>query len=301
MFNATKGFCAIALLIAGVTIGPSAVASSTVYEISNRHQKLYLAGTLHLLREQDFPLPKEFDAAYQQAQKIYFETDLQKTRSAEFGQRLAQSMLLPNQKTLKDVLHPDIWKKLQAWSQNNQFPLEQAATYNPVMLSILMLLNEMKKLGVGEGVDSYYDQIARKDNKYIGELENADDVIDYMKIFTQEDPNKIINSSLDDMINLPADLDSLIEEWKIGDLDALDKEMAEKMRRETPQGYRTLVINRNKKWLPQIKAMLKTPEIEMVMVGSLHLSGEDGLLKMLEKNGYSVNVYSVKARQLNSQ
>src|SRR4051812_16193475 len=119
MFKAIKIFCTTALLLVGLVAGSHAIASSTVYEISNGQQKLYLAGTLHLLREQDFPLPKEFDAAYVQAQKIYFETDLEKTRSAEFGKRLTQSMLLPNQKTLEDILRPEVWKKLQTWSLNN--------------------------------------------------------------------------------------------------------------------------------------------------------------------------------------
>jgi hypothetical protein len=74
----------------------------------------------------------------------------------------------------------------------------------------------------------------------------------------------------------------------------LDKEMGQKMKAETPNAYQALVVDRNKKWLPQVMEMFKTPEVEMVLVGSLHLSGSDGLLAQLKKSGYQVKPYKIK-------
>ncbi len=263
-------------------------AASTVYEVSKGKQKLYLAGTIHLLRNQDLPPPAEFDFAYQQAQRIFFEADLQKAKAPEFGQRFAQAMLLPNNATLKDVLNAENWAALQEYSTKSRYPLSQTMMFNPAMVSILITLTESKKLGVGEGVDAYYDKTARTDNKVIGELESLDDLLGYMKKFAQEDPNKIIKSILKDIDSMPTDLEKMIASWKAGDLDALDNAFSERMRKETPAVYQALIVERNQKWLPQIEAMLKTPEVEMVLVGSLHLSGRDGLLVKLSKAGYKV-------------
>lgn len=273
---------------------PSLFAASTVYEVSKGKQKLYLAGTIHLLRSQDLPPPAEFDAAYQQAQKIYFETDIQKAKTPEFGQRFAQAMILPNNSTLKDVLNAENWAALQAYAEKNQYPLSQTMMFNAAMASILITLHESKKLNVGEGVDAFYEKAARTDNKAVGELESLDDVLVYMKKFAQEDPNKMIKSTLEDVATMPSDLGKMIASWKAGDLDALDKTFNERMRKETPDVYQSLIIDRNQKWFPQIEAMLKTPETEMILVGSLHLSGKDGLLAQLKKSGYKVKPYQIE-------
>jgi uncharacterized protein YbaP (TraB family) len=40
--------------------------------------------------------------------------------------------------------------------------------------------------------------------------------------------------------------------------------------------------------MPQIEKMLTTAEIELILVGALHLAGQEGLLNQLEKKGYGV-------------
>lgn len=281
-------------VITGLMFSHSLLADSAVYEITKGKNKIYLAGTIHMLRAQDFPQPAEFDAAYSASQKIFFETDLQKAKEPEFGQRFAQAMMLPNNGTLKDVLDADTWAALQAFSAKSQYPLSQTMMFNPAMTSILISMTEAKKFGAGDGIDAYYDKVARADNKTIGELESADDVIAYMKLFTQEDPNKVINSTLKDAENSQSYFESMIASWKTGDLDALDKEMGQKMKADTPNAYQALVVDRNKKWLPQIEQMFKTPEVEMVLVGALHLSGSEGLLAQLKESGYQVKPYKIK-------
>lgn len=282
------------IVLTGLIFSHSSLADSAVYEITKGKNKIYLAGTIHMLREQDFPQPPEFDAAYNASQIIFFETDLQKAKEPAFGQRFSQAMLLPNNTTLRDVLDTDAWAALQAFSTKSQYPLSQTMMFNPAMTSILISMTEAKKFGAGEGIDAYYDKAARADKKNIGELESADDAIAYMKLFAQEDPNKIINSTLKDAENLQSQFEVMIASWKRGDLDALDKEMGQKMKEETPNAYKALVIDRNKKWLPQLEHMFKTPEVEMVLVGSLHLSGSDGLLAQLKKAGYQVKPYKIK-------
>jgi len=284
----------ILVVLTGLMFSQSLLADSAVYEIAKGKHKIYLAGTIHLLRAQDFPQPAEFDAAYQASQTIFFEADLQKTQTPEFSQRFAQAMMLPNNTTLKDVLNADTWAALQAFAEKSQYPLSQTMMFNPAMTSIIITMTEAKKFGVGDGVDTYYDKRARADGKTIGELESGDEVIAYMKSFAQEDPNKIINSTLKDMDNLQSYFESMVESWKAGDLDSLDKEMGQKMKADVPNAYQVLMVDRNKKWLPKIEQMFKTPEVEMVLVGSLHLAGSDGLLVQLKKSGYQVTPYKIK-------
>lgn len=284
----------LSLLLAGLFLSSGVLADSAVYEVTKGKQKLFLAGTIHVLRPQDFPLPAEFDAAYRQAQVIVFETDLHKVQTPEFGQRFAQAMLLPDNKTLKDVLAPDVWANLQQYATQNQYPLSQTMMYNPAMMSIMISMGELKKLGVGEGADFFYDKAARADQKAIKGLESEDDVLAYMKVFAAADGNDIIRSTLKDTKEMGGMMETLIGQWRQGDLKSLDKNLGEKMRSETADVYQALVVERNRKWQPQIESMLTTPEVEMVLVGTLHLSGKDGLIEQLKRAGYKVKPASVR-------
>ena len=48
------------------------------------------------------------------------------------------------------------------------------------------------------------------------------------------------------------------------------------------------MVERNNAWMPQIEALLTTEEVEFVLVGALHLVGDDGLLAQLSAKGYRV-------------
>lgn len=47
------------------------------------------------------------------------------------------------------------------------------------------------------------------------------------------------------------------------------------------------MVRRNMNWLPAIKTMLETPEVEFILVGTAHLAGDDGLLTLLNAGGYA--------------
>ena len=75
--------------------------------------------------------------------------------------------------------------------------------------------------------------------------------------------------------------------WRAGDVDRLDAEMRAEMARETPETYRLLNVDRNDAWLPQIERRLAESKSDdtLVVVGSLHLLGDDGLVEKLRARG----------------
>ena len=61
------------------------------------------------------------------------------------------------------------------------------------------------------------------------------------------------------------------------------------MREKTPQTYRMVNVERNDAWVPQIGKMLDAKKGDtMVVVGALHLLGEDGVVEKLRGKGYKV-------------
>jgi uncharacterized protein YbaP (TraB family) len=55
-----------------------------------------------------------------------------------------------------------------------------------------------------------------------------------------------------------------------------------------PAAYQSLIVERNRNWMPQIDSCFAKPQPCLVVVGAAHLVGRDGLLTMLRRKGYRV-------------
>lgn len=282
---------AITLLL---TVFP-AFAGTSLYEISKGGQKIYLGGTIHVLRNSDYPLPAEFEQAYEKAQILVLETDLEKSNSPEFGQQLAQAFMYPNGKNLVQDLRPKLWQALQAYADKNQFPLDQMGRFKAVFVSLTMAITEMQKrgYGLGQGVDTYFFQKAVRAQKPVQELESTAEILAQMKTLTSLDANQVIESALHDVKKMDQALGAALAYWRAGELEKLDRELAADMRRETPEVYQRLLVDRNQAWLPKIEKLFATPDIELVLVGALHLPANEGLLAQLRARGYQVKPYQL--------
>ncbi len=78
--------------------------------------------------------------------------------------------------------------------------------------------------------------------------------------------------------------------WRAGDVDKLDREMRVEMAKDTPETYRLLNVARNDAWMPAVEKRLTESKKDdtLVVVGTLHLLGEDGLVEKLRAKGYTV-------------
>ena len=278
-----------------VFISISASAETSLYEITKGDQKIYLGGTIHVLRTSDYPLPPEFEQAYENAKILVLETDMKKASSPEFGQQMAQAFRYSDGKNLSQDLQPKLWQELQAFADERQFPLGQISTYKAMFVSLTLSVAEMQRkgFGVGQGVDSYFYQKAILSSKATQELETTDEVLVQLQSLADMDANLVIKGTLRDLHKMDSVLEKALVYWRAGDLDKLDKEMAADMRKETPEVYQQLLVARNQAWLPKIEQMFSSPEVELVLVGSLHLSSKDGLLAQLKKRGYKIKPYQL--------
>jgi uncharacterized protein YbaP (TraB family) len=285
-------------LIAGLSVLFSvfANAETSLYEITKGAQKIYLGGTIHLLRSSDYPLPAEFEQAYESAKILVLETDMNKASSPEFGQQMAQAFRYSDGKNLSQDLQPALWKELQAFADERQFPLDQMSMFKAMFVSLSLSVVEMQRkgFGVAQGVDTYFYQKAILSGKATQELETTNEVLAQLESLADMDANLAIKSTLRDLHKIDGVLNNAVGYWRAGELEKLDKEMAADMRKETPFIYQQLLVARNQAWLPKIEKMFSSPEVELVLVGSLHLSSKDGLLAQLKQRGYAIKPFQSK-------
>lgn len=276
-----------------LAVQTTALAESSVWQIKEAkgsgENTLYIAGTLHLLRAEDFPLPEEFEDAYKKAENLVFEADLSAFEDPDVQTKMYQMVTWDDGSVLADHVKPETLKRFDALLNSYGIPMLMVENYKPGFAAITVALLEMQKLGVGEeGVDAFYHNKARQDGLAIDALETVEQQISFIANMGIENPDEFLNYSMDDMEGLGELLDNMTQAWRAGDMSALAAHMTEQMRDLYPEVYRALLTERNLAWLPKIEAMMQDPDVEMILVGAGHLAGEGSVLDLLEKAGYLV-------------
>jgi uncharacterized protein YbaP (TraB family) len=289
----------VGILIALYLCLPSkALAATSLFVVTRSDlpgQSLLLGGSIHLLRQTDFPLPEEFTAALSQANQLVLESDVSLEQQTQLGARMLSQSQLEAGKTLPDLLSPAVWQRLSAYCQKTQLPLEQLQQSKPFFLSMMLTVAHLQRLGFVPGVDYYLDEQARKLGKPVGQLESAEEILAMMKAVDSLKPDDIIKSTLDDMDRIEPMLAGVLKAWREGDLGVIQKEMVAPMQEQMPLLYKLVLVERNQRWLPQIERLFKSPGVELVVVGSAHLTGPDGLISQLIARGYRVSAWTAPA------
>ncbi len=266
-----------------------AFASSPVWLVESAQNHLFLAGTIHVLRASDQPLPAAFETAYEQSQMLAFETDIGEIQSPAFQQQLVRAVTLDQHQTLQDLLTPETRKRLHTYFLKNNINLEQFSRFKPSMIAITLTLMELKKLGAGShGVDQYYFDRAKDDQKKILALESPQQQIDFLAHMGEGQEDLMIQQTLKDIDSLSSQFPEMISSWRKGDSKQLESLFVEPMQKEFDAVYQQLLVQRNAAWIPQIINYLKTSETEMVLIGAAHLVGSDGLITQLKQAGYKI-------------
>lgn len=267
------------------------VAKSPVWQVSKGDNYLYIAGTVHVLGNDDYPLPPAFEEAYNNSVYIIFEVDINKMESPEVQTMVASKMKYVDGSTLQDHLKPETYAKLEKYLEPLGIPVVTFEDFKPGLVSMMLTMMELKRLGIlSVGVDKYYNAKANKDHKLLGKLETIEEQISFLANMGSDDPDEYILYTMREIKQLSPMFKSMKKAWRTGDTKKL-AEIGITPLKEFPEIYQMLIVGRNNAWVPQIEAMLKTEEIELLFVGALHLAGKDSVLKQLEELGYTVEQF----------
>ena len=263
-------------------------ADAPVWKVSKGNFHIYIGGTIHVLDEQDYPLPAEFEQAYELAEKLVFEVDIAQVNTLEFQQKLLQKALYRDGSTLASHLQPATFNQLQEFMIQRGIPLENMLSFKVGMLLTILTVNELQRNGIqGIGVDQYFNLKAREDKKPIAALETIEQQIDFLTSLGEGEEDQIVLQTIEELENFGEDFSTLKSAWRSGDMPALI-EVGLQDFLAFPRAYESMLVNRNRAWIPGIEAMLEDEQVEYVLLGVLHLVGNDSVLAMLKARGYHV-------------
>jgi uncharacterized protein YbaP (TraB family) len=281
-------------LIKALTLSTSLILSlglqaAAVWKVTNDQHSLYIGGTIHVLTPEDYPLAKEYDLAYQAADKVIFETDMDAVTSAEFAQKMMSQMMYSDGTTINQVLHQDTYQALAVHLSSRQMSMQTFASHKPSLLAISLTFIELQAMGyTSEGVDMFYAKMAKNQGKEQGWLETPDEQLTFLAKLGGDDPNAIIEYTLKDIIKMPKMFAELHSTWLAGDMQGMADVGITPFKAEYPIIYQDLLVTRNNNWIPKIVNMLNDQPTELILVGALHLSGPDSVLAKLKAKGYKI-------------
>ena len=280
------------LLIIGICVVGSASSQSSIWKIEGNGNEFYLGGTVHILRSSDYPLPEEYDEVYEKSDLIAFEADLGEMEDEEIANKLVLGSVYNDDRGLKSVLSEKVYQKLSEACAEKNIPLATMDKLKPSMIVLTLTMMNMSNMGiVEEGVDQVYYNKAKSDGKELAFFESVEQQIDWLLGMGEGNEDEFILHSLKDLKDTKESMDELLEDWKNGDNKVMNKTLKQ-MKKDYPGVYKSLVSDRNTAWMEKLDGFLNDDKVEFVLVGSLHLHGSEGLLNLLEDEGYTVTQYN---------
>jgi uncharacterized protein len=279
-------FVACALLW---SCGASADGLHTFWEVSGKHNTVWLFGSVHVLHSSDTSLPQVATSAYGNAEKVVEELIIDEVLadlSGEAGQKL---QFLPEGQNLPGVLGPELYAQLQGEARRLGIDLDFMSRMQPWFVAQQIESLRMLRAGFNplNGVDMQIAMRARQDGKPILGLETTQDQLGIFAALSMDEQREFLRSTLEEK-DSDAELRKLMTAWRNGDLKTLQSALR-KGAEESPALFRKLTVDRNRRWLPQIEKMLQDQGSDyLVVTGALHMVGREGLVELLRRKGYRV-------------
>lgn len=291
--NATRlGFFLLLALLAGSGCASADSPKALLWKVSDSDNDVYLLGSFHALKPSDYPLAPSITSAFADAEIVAFEVSPEEMNSPDLAMQMMAAAMLPEGVGLQDSLSAPTWLRLQQYAAKRSMPLENFQRMEPWFVALIVAMQEMALVGYDpkQGLDQHLIALSAKAGKRTRGLETGGEQIAALDSMSPTEQQQALAESLDDAEQFKAKVDELHRYWRAGDEQMLYNLMAADFKREYAQLYQRINVGRNQAWLPKIRRMLDDERSDdtLVVVGTLHLLGAEGLVSQLKAKGYRV-------------
>jgi len=252
--------------------------NSLLWEVSgNGLPKLsYLYGTIHMICGNDYFLSEKTKKAFNASESLFLEIDLSDPNELAFMQKAAMGTEpLSKKLTSKQLTDLDIILR-----ENTGMTIQQVDSFS--MLTVLSLIS-MKSFGC-ENLKFYemeFIGLAKESKKSIGGLETIEAQIQFLnKAYSDDEMIAMLKETNGE------ETEKMVRNYVKENLPELYKEITTpKLMNENSKKW--LLEARNTNWAVKMPNIMKS-QSTFFAVGAAHLLGDDGLINLLRKAGYSV-------------
>lgn len=247
----------------------------------------YLYGTMHLIPAEHFKIDETLQQALEKSEGVVLEIDISDMSNPSWMQYLQ----LPEGKNLQQYTTDSIYAVLAKYFVDSiGVTLDQFNGFKPFFVQQMLMARNMPT--DMKSYDYYFYEWSHQQNKRIHALETVEEQINFLDQIPYEEQVNWLLESITNQAETDSLLFKMIEAYSNKDLLSLHRLMM-KSSPEFEQYAHLLITERNIKWVTLLPEWLKQQSL-FIAVGAGHLPGENGLIQLLTKAGYSLTPMDTK-------
>ena len=281
----------ICLIMAAGRVAPQSTGHLvSMWQINGASNRIYLLGSVHVLRQQDYPIPTAIEKAYQDAEILIMEIDVDDLDPIEMAGMVNELGVIKDGSTLQEIMGPSLYEEAADYASQLDIPFLMLAQTEPWLAAITIEQMMLLRIGFNPeyGIEFHLSAKASEDSKEILGLESVREQLEFLDKLSLSAQRSLLIQTLRESLNIEENLDLLIDAWRHGDIDFLEENLLAEMQRY-PELYRTLVVDRNEAWVEKIRNLIGEQDDYLIVVGTLHLVGDDGLPALLSEIGITTD------------
>ena len=279
----------LALFACACFAAAPARAQPPVWVVHGPHATIVLFGSVHLLPGDIDWEPAALKEAVAHADDLWFEIPIDKASALSAQQAAIRLGLQPEGKTLSEELTPADRARLADSAKTCKLPLPFLDRLKPWYADIALSVSsfQLANANSDDGVEQKLAAAAPNVPKRA--FETIEQQIGFLAGGSQKDQIESLRETFDEVKEGPVFYRKLLSAWQSGDTKAIEREALEPMKRKAPGDYKTLLVERNKRWVPVIEQRLAGQGEAVMVVGAAHLIGPDSVIAHLRADGYRVD------------
>lgn len=274
-------FTRTALLLPFITT--SVVAEPLVWQAENANRQFIILGSIHAGKDNFYPLPAAFTDHWDNADALVVEANILKPSSAQLNPAIA---------TTAQMLTDSERQSLAATAKQAGISSSPLLTSPPWLaaISLQMKMAEQAGLSPDRGIDITLLKRAQAKQMPILELESIEQQLRLMEQLDDHGKD-LLMTTINEWEEMTKQLSCLVSAWQAGDQQQLVSLFEDSQ--YTDQTDAALINDRNHDWATQLTG---DPAYQrgkfLIVVGAMHLLGEEGLPTLLKQQGFSIKQLS---------
>jgi len=272
-------------LLAAITHADTDRSHGLLWEISKTGQvPSHLFGTIHSEDPDVVDLPAPVREVFDTANSVVLEM-LMDNEAMMYS---STAMLMLDGRSLSDVLGMPLYKQVAEAIASRGIPELVLNRMKPWAAAVTL---STPALETGQVLDLVLYQDALQQHKAVYGLETIREQLDLFDAMPESDQVTLLKDAVDNLSELDAMNADLLAVYKQRDLEGLlainETSMQTGDQRLAKDFQQRVIIDRNHRMAERMQPYLQQGKA-FVAVGALHLPGGEGLLSLLEQQGYTV-------------
>lgn len=266
-----------------------APARNFIWRVSRGRTSMYLAGSIHTLNPDNYPLPEVMESAFRNSYALVEEINLTVEDPVNVREQALRLGAYPPGESLRTELPPATYQQVATLAQNLGLDMQQLDRLRPWLASITVLEMQLQQAAFNPsyGLDHHFANEVQMSGKPVIGLETVHQQLDTLARLPARVQQAMLLQSLQQAQHFQLEVHALIGAWQNGDAAGMQRIMQHDFA-NYPLAYRRLIVDRNRAWFPRLERLARSGRVYFAVVGAMHLIGPDGLLARFKKAGYKV-------------